>query len=101
MNTPPADLIVERSVGAETSSTRVQVTNSSHSLSGRVEHRSRRRTLSWWSVSTGIHLSSTTLTGSSDGALRAGYAGLTDLVWGRLPTFDEAIDIIRDNRHLI
>lgn len=38
---------------------------------------------------------------STDDALRAGYAGLTDLVWGRLPTFDEAIDMIRDNRHLI
>jgi hypothetical protein len=38
---------------------------------------------------------------STGGALRAGYAGLTDLVWGRLPTFDEAIAIIRDNRDLI
>jgi hypothetical protein len=38
---------------------------------------------------------------STEDALRAGYAGLTDLVWGRLPTFDEAIDSIRDNRHFI
>ncbi|NQV97708.1 MAG: nucleotidyl transferase AbiEii/AbiGii toxin family protein [Acidimicrobiaceae bacterium] len=34
-------------------------------------------------------------------ALRDGYKQLANLVWGKLPTFDEAIDIVRSNRHLL
>jgi len=34
-------------------------------------------------------------------ALRAGYTTLEDLVWGLLPSYDEAIDTIRSNRHLV
>lgn len=34
-------------------------------------------------------------------ALRGGYDTLTSLVWGTLPTFDEAIDVVRSSRVLI
>ena len=34
-------------------------------------------------------------------ALRDGYARLADLVWGELPSFDEAIDIVRGGAHLL
>jgi predicted nucleotidyltransferase component of viral defense system len=34
-------------------------------------------------------------------ALRVGYTALEDLVWGLLPSYDEAIDTIRSNRHLV
>ena len=34
-------------------------------------------------------------------ALRDGYARLVDLVWGELPTFDEAIDIVRGGAHIL
>ncbi len=35
------------------------------------------------------------------GALREGYERLTPLVWGPLPAFDEAVDIVRSHRELI
>ncbi len=34
-------------------------------------------------------------------ALRDGYARLADLVWGGLPAFDEAIDIVRRGAHIL
>lgn len=34
-------------------------------------------------------------------ALRDGYARLADLVWGDLPAFDEAIDIVRRRAHVL
>ena len=34
-------------------------------------------------------------------ALREGFARLADLVWGELPTFDEAIDIVRRSGHIL
>ncbi|MHB1089613.1 MAG: nucleotidyl transferase AbiEii/AbiGii toxin family protein [Ilumatobacteraceae bacterium] len=34
-------------------------------------------------------------------ALRSGYAQLVNLVWGDLPTYDEAIDIVRSSGHLL
>ena len=34
-------------------------------------------------------------------ALRDGYARLADLVWGELPAFDEAIDIVRRGAHIL
>lgn len=33
--------------------------------------------------------------GPADAALRAGYASISDLVWGQMPTYDEAIEIIK------
>lgn len=34
-------------------------------------------------------------------ALRGGYDSLASLVWGKLPTFDEAVDIVHSSRELI
>lgn len=34
-------------------------------------------------------------------ALREGYTRVGELVWARLPSFDDAIEIVRDNRSLI
>ena len=34
-------------------------------------------------------------------ALRDGYTRLADLVWGELPTFDEAIDNVRRRAHIL
>lgn len=34
-------------------------------------------------------------------ALRTGYTTLEDLVWGLLPSYDEALDTIRSNRQLV
>jgi nucleotidyltransferase AbiEii toxin of type IV toxin-antitoxin system len=34
-------------------------------------------------------------------AFRQGYARLADLAWGHLPTFDEAIDIVRHSGHIL
>lgn len=34
-------------------------------------------------------------------ALRDGYTQLFNLVWGDLPTYDEAIDVVRSNGHLL
>ena len=36
-----------------------------------------------------------------DAALRRGYDSLGDLVWGRLPTYDQAVEIIRSNHKII